>query len=66
MTVFEFVVYQLNTTIDMIYLGADNSSIHCRERLAIELDNCIICLEAIFKKCAVNKVTFSPLFTSVP
>ena len=58
MTVFEVVVYQLDTIIGMIYLGADNSSIHCRERLAIELDNCIICFEAILKTCAVNKVTF--------
>ena len=35
MTVFEIVAEQLDTIMDMIYLGADNSSIDCRGTLAI-------------------------------
>ena len=35
MTVFEIVVYQLDTIIGMMYLSADNSSIDCRGTLAI-------------------------------
>ena len=35
MTVFEIVVYQLDTNMGMIYLGADNSSIDCRGILTI-------------------------------
>ena len=47
MTVFEIVVHQLDTIIEMIYLGADNSSIDCRETLVIDsYRNCMICFDA--------------------
>ena len=35
MTVFENVVHKLDTIMDMMYLGADNSSIDCRGTLTI-------------------------------
>ena len=65
MTVFDINVYQLDTIIGMMYLGADNSFIDCRGTLAIpsylQLHDVLRC--NLIKKCCVvkyivNKVRF--------